>query len=414
MANPRSASALSNPTTSLHSLQKSLGPVGTTPFDIMPRPSSQQQQQQQQQQNQQSDEKQLQNALSLIHSLFSKRTHQLSSETNKYRALADQHASHIASLQSNIHSLHQRVQDLEHILVAKDKDIHDLKSVNQGLTKDRLVLTDRYRKMVGRVRGLEAFRKSIVGLVVENGDVGATGTGTGTGVATTTTTSTTSNIGNVVEEEDVVKTRDEPDTQNMDDENLHTFLPFEDSFINDVTMQTFDLTAHSLDLDQLGQQQQQQQPRYLHNLRQPKGINTNANTSTSVSGDRTDSISRSSNTPTPKPTFPSTTTNTTSTTTNTTSTSTQQQQQQPPHTISAPLLYKQIRSTLTPPQFEDFANTIAAFNAGYASAEETVRKMEVVIGDKELCERMRVLVWTAVEEGGRKDERGDGENGVDG
>lgn len=66
--------------------------------------------------------------------------------------------------------------------------------------------------------------------------------------------------------------------------------------------------------------------------------------------------------------------------------------------MEAPVLYKQIRSLLTPTQFDEFATTIGSFNAGTMSAEATTRAMVKLIPNEQLVAQMKRLVNKAVDE----------------
>ncbi|KAJ3198368.1 hypothetical protein HDU82_001226, partial [Entophlyctis luteolus] len=69
--------------------------------------------------------------------------------------------------------------------------------------------------------------------------------------------------------------------------------------------------------------------------------------------------------------------------------------------VDAPTLYKQIRAALTHGEFEAFAGYVAAFNAGTAGAEDTVKNIRRVVRDARLFGRMRTLIYTALAESAR-------------
>jgi len=66
--------------------------------------------------------------------------------------------------------------------------------------------------------------------------------------------------------------------------------------------------------------------------------------------------------------------------------------------VNAAILYRQIRDTLTPAQFEQFAGYVTAFNNLSQSAEETLRKLNVLIKDRTLFLQMRTLILKALNE----------------
>ncbi|KAJ3044043.1 hypothetical protein HK097_001592, partial [Rhizophlyctis rosea] len=68
--------------------------------------------------------------------------------------------------------------------------------------------------------------------------------------------------------------------------------------------------------------------------------------------------------------------------------------------IDAPILYKQIRDSLSPKDFEDFAANVAAFNAAQQTAEETVTKIGKIVKERELFGAMKGLIFTALAESG--------------
>ncbi|TPX58269.1 hypothetical protein PhCBS80983_g03240 [Powellomyces hirtus] len=72
--------------------------------------------------------------------------------------------------------------------------------------------------------------------------------------------------------------------------------------------------------------------------------------------------------------------------------------QQPQDTIAAPALYKEIRASLTPSEFEDFASNVAAFNAGDQTAEQTVKNIGGIVRNKRLYACMTSLIYTALDE----------------
>jgi hypothetical protein len=69
--------------------------------------------------------------------------------------------------------------------------------------------------------------------------------------------------------------------------------------------------------------------------------------------------------------------------------------------VDASTLYKQIRATLTPEEFEQFAANVAAFNSSEQTADETVRNIGKLVKDRMLMLQMRNLIYTALAESRR-------------
>lgn len=61
-------------------------------------------------------------------------------------------------------------------------------------------------------------------------------------------------------------------------------------------------------------------------------------------------------------------------------------------------LYRAIRDTLTPVDFERFATLIGMFNDNARSAAETIRDVERIVKDRGLVDRMRCMIYQALEE----------------
>ncbi|KAJ3183417.1 hypothetical protein HDU87_006736 [Geranomyces variabilis] len=77
----------------------------------------------------------------------------------------------------------------------------------------------------------------------------------------------------------------------------------------------------------------------------------------------------------------------------------QQPQQQPgPNNIDAAGLYREIRKRLAPADFEAFASSVAAFNAGTQSPKETVERVAGIVKDRRLASCMSDLIYSAIEE----------------
>ncbi|KAJ3043896.1 hypothetical protein HDV00_003934 [Rhizophlyctis rosea] len=98
---------------------------------------------------------------------------------------------------------------------------------------------------------------------------------------------------------------------------------------------------------------------------------------------------------------------------------TSQPQQQHPTTppttiIDAPVLYKQIRDSLSLEDFEQFAANVAAFNASQQTAEETVQRIGKIVKERELFVAMRTLIFTALAESGGEGGGGGVAGGVGG
>ncbi|TPX39219.1 hypothetical protein SeLEV6574_g07371 [Synchytrium endobioticum] len=66
--------------------------------------------------------------------------------------------------------------------------------------------------------------------------------------------------------------------------------------------------------------------------------------------------------------------------------------------IDAPTLYKHIRDSLLPNEFEEFASNVAAFNSSQQSADDTVRNIGRIVRDRTLFAQMRTLIYTALAE----------------
>ena len=64
--------------------------------------------------------------------------------------------------------------------------------------------------------------------------------------------------------------------------------------------------------------------------------------------------------------------------------------------VDASTLYKLIRQVLTQEAFESFASTIASFNAGHLSADDTVREVYRIVGQGDLSDQMSRLILDAV------------------
>ncbi len=59
-------------------------------------------------------------------------------------------------------------------------------------------------------------------------------------------------------------------------------------------------------------------------------------------------------------------------------------------------LYRNIRDSLDPSSFQEFANTVAAFNTGKSSASQTVDCIKRILGSGSLCDQMTRLILEAV------------------
>ncbi|KAI8812828.1 hypothetical protein BJ742DRAFT_791941 [Cladochytrium replicatum] len=66
--------------------------------------------------------------------------------------------------------------------------------------------------------------------------------------------------------------------------------------------------------------------------------------------------------------------------------------------VDAPTLYKLIRDSLPPRDFDEFAINVAAFNASQQSADVTLRNIDKILKDRELFSQMRSLIFTAMAE----------------
>ncbi|KAI9205354.1 uncharacterized protein BJ171DRAFT_567533 [Polychytrium aggregatum] len=66
--------------------------------------------------------------------------------------------------------------------------------------------------------------------------------------------------------------------------------------------------------------------------------------------------------------------------------------------IDAPTLYKQIRDSLEPKEFEEFADNISRFNNSQQTAEQTVGNISRIVTDRVLCSQMKQLIYTALAE----------------
>lgn len=68
----------------------------------------------------------------------------------------------------------------------------------------------------------------------------------------------------------------------------------------------------------------------------------------------------------------------------------------PPPPVDAALLYREIRDSLTPLEFDKFADSVAAFNAGRASAEDSIYAISLIIKDSYLFSQMKRLISDAI------------------
>ena len=66
-------------------------------------------------------------------------------------------------------------------------------------------------------------------------------------------------------------------------------------------------------------------------------------------------------------------------------------------TLDAPTIYKQIRSVISPKEFEDFASIIAEFNAGNIPADETLDRIKQLVQDETLVIQMEVLIQSVLD-----------------
>ncbi len=66
-------------------------------------------------------------------------------------------------------------------------------------------------------------------------------------------------------------------------------------------------------------------------------------------------------------------------------------------TLDAPTIYKQIRSLISPKEFEDFAHIIAEFNAGKLPANETLDRIKQLVKDEALVIQMEVLIQSVLD-----------------
>ncbi|KND02438.1 uncharacterized protein SPPG_09068 [Spizellomyces punctatus DAOM BR117] len=393
-------------------------------------------------------EKQLKTGLDLIQDAFDRRTSGLSNEVARWKELASNQRQQIMSLEAEISQLNRRVSDLERTVAAQQTE-------KKSLLASKNVLLDRYTTLKKNAAQLESFRKSIVSMVeygpatngindldrsfVDNPSTEDSHMGNNV-------TAGSSGMGGFLPNlpEDVIKEA----ALELHDSETGT------SFLDDKTMRSFDLQGNqSLDfsmssnpnqslLSRLhaqpqtarrpGSGQSQQSSRVQLNdwrnvdtqrkafedrksmdklrlslrddatptptsarLKLQGSNELNSESSPNLSTNTLDSnrggfnAPQGSQTPTPQQSS------------NLTSVFPNANTAPATASIDAPILYKQIRDSLTPSEFEDFAANVALFNAAQQTADQTVRNIGKIVKDRGLFVQMRSLIYTALEESGK-------------
>ncbi|KAJ3157598.1 40S ribosomal protein S26 [Geranomyces michiganensis] len=100
----------------------------------------------------------------------------------------------------------------------------------------------------------------------------------------------------------------------------------------------------------------------------------------------------------PSPSHNRTTSTNASTTPTPASVRRRSQQQSGTQIIDAAALYREIKRTLAPADFEAFASSVAAFNAGAQTPSQTVQSVAGIVKDPRLISCMTTLIFSAIEE----------------